>query len=173
MKKIRTAIILVILSNFGFHLQAQTKYPAGVYMSLVELTEKKPSQHFSVKIEKRTQSDIAMIGGNDYKVISNDKNIKRKILKKIVWAVSDSSGFYLNCIHHKNQIGYAKVIEEKDTLLTFKAAIPNKEATKMTSTAGFLGGAVGGAVAGSKIAKMRYTYQLNTITGIVTLLDKD
>ena len=158
------------LAGFSFYIKAQTSYPAGIYMSWEELQKKTPSQHFAVKIEKRTQGDIAMVGGNDYKPITTDKKIKQKVLKKKVWAVADSSGLYLNCIHHKYQAWYAKVVEEKDGFLIFMAGISKKEAAAKTTSAGVFGGPIGGSVAGVKMAKMRCMYQMNMSTGEIVLL---
>ena len=159
MKKIIFFTLLLVCGN----LFSQTSYPIGCYMSLDELLSKAPSQNYNLLIEERTASDIQFNGGNDFKLISEDKTIKKRILKREIWAISDGKNLYLNGIHHKCQQWYSKV-EDEGKYIIFKAAIPNGEAV----TAGLLGGAIGGAI----LAEKRYVYLLDSKSGEISLVKK-
>lgn len=78
-------------------------------MSWKEIKLKKPSENFNLKIIKRKSSEIKMNGGNDYKPVSTDKSMKRKTLKKLIWAISDGENLYLNCFLFERQNWYALV----------------------------------------------------------------
>ena len=159
MKKITFYIFLVAFGK----LFAQTSYPEGCYMSLDELISKSPSENYDLLIEERTLSDIQFNGGNDFKLISEDNSISKRVLKRGIWAISDGNNLYINGIHHKCQKWYSKV-EEEGKYIIFKGAIPNGEAV----AAGLLGGAIGGAI----IAEKRYIYLLNVQSGNLSLVKK-
>ena len=76
-----TIILTLIFIGLNGSLFAQTQYPKGCYMSLEEIKSKKPSANYNLEIMKRTTGEIRMNGGNDYKLVSPDKSIKRKTLK--------------------------------------------------------------------------------------------
>ena len=126
-------------------------------MNLKEMLEKQPSNQIHLDIEERTEGDIVMMGGNDFKLISGDKSVKKRSIKREIWAYSDGKNLYVNCFQFDCQFWYAKV-EVEGEKLQFHAGISMNEAT--------MGGAIGGAVAATK----RYLYQLNLETGKLTKL---
>jgi len=132
-------------------------------MSFDELVSKTPTENYDVKIQKREPSEIQFNGGNDYKLVSEDKSIKKRVLKKDIWAISDGHTLYINGLNYKCQQWYSKVDDEGKYLI-FKAAVPNSEA----ATAGLLGGAIGGAM----IAERRYVYLIDAKTGEFSLVKK-
>ena len=152
--------ILFVLAFSFINIYAQTSYPTGCYMSFEELVNKKPSENCDVSIEERILSDIQFSGGNDFKLISEDKSIKKKILKKEIWAISDGKNLYINGIHHKFQHWYSKVLDEGKYLI-FKGAIPKGEVAVIS---GLFGGVTGG-ISGAMISHLRYIYLLNIETG--------
>ena len=70
---------------------------------------KKPSENFNVELEKRSKGKIKMNGGNDYQLNPVDKNVKKKILKREVYAFSDGTDLFLNSFKHELQFWYSKV----------------------------------------------------------------
>ena len=52
-------------------------------MNFQEVKEKKPSKNYAVELEKRSKGKIKMNGGNDYQLNPVNKNVKKKVLKKI------------------------------------------------------------------------------------------
>jgi hypothetical protein len=155
----KKTLFLVICLGFVFMTYAQTEYPKGCYMNFDELKSKSPSQDFELEIVERTNGDIQMNGGNDYKLISPDKSIKKKILLTEIWAISDGENLYINCLHQKCQKWYA-LVESEDEYLIFRAGVSNSEAV----SASVMGGALGGAMA----ATIRHTYSLDLETGEVS-----
>lgn len=141
-----TLISIVMLCCWANLLSAQTTYPKGVYMSISELKEKKPSANYKLTIIERTKGDIKMNGGNDYKVESIEGTLKKKFIKRDIIAISDSINLYINGIHFDFQYWYAKVERESNDYLIFKGGVSNAEAV----SAGIAGGAIGGAVIATK-----------------------
>lgn len=159
MKKVTICIFLIVFGK----LFAQTSYPQGCYMSLDELISKSPSEHYDLSIEERSSSDIQFNGGNDFKLISEDNSISKRVLKREIWAISDGNTFYINGLLHDSQKWYSKV-EDEGKYLIFKGAVPSSEAM----AAGLLGGAIGGAM----ISEKRYIYVMDSKTGETSLVKK-
>jgi len=74
--------------------------------------------------ELRTKGKIKMNGGNDYQLNPVDKNVKRKVLKKQVYAYSDGNDLFLNSFKHELQFWYSKVEGENENYFVFNAGIP-------------------------------------------------
>lgn len=138
-------------------------YPQGCYMSLEEILNKTPSRKMDIEMVKRTKKDIQYTGGNDFMLVAPNKKIKKRVLKKDIWAVSDGVDLFLNGYRMGIFTWYAKV-EEYGPHLIFRAAGPP---VKVDAAALILGGAIGGAIAGAKAATIRYIYIFNTETGKV------
>jgi hypothetical protein len=165
-------LTLIFLVAFGFCSIAQMNiYPKGAYMSFDEIINKTPSQQFDLNVIKRTKGDIKMVGGNDYKLVSIDKSVKKKILKKEIWAYSLGDTLYLNCFHYKVQPWYTCVISDGNYLV-FKGGISQYvDEQKKQMQMGYYFGVVGGAISGAKLAMLRFLYvidkktnQINTVT---------
>ncbi|MEZ4722980.1 MAG: DUF6563 family protein [Flavobacteriales bacterium] len=154
------SITLFCVSNTAY---CQDPYPAGCYMSLEELIKREPSQHYDAFTTKRTAGEIAMVGGNEYKLEPFEESVKPKILKKKVWAYSDGRQLYLNGRHHGLQTWYCKVLDH-GYYLVFTACMDNGSAAAL----GFAGGAIA-AAATSGITKV---YVLNLEEKQVKQVDK-
>lgn len=155
--KLSLSIIVIVTTAFVAFGQQHT-YPKGAYMSFEEIVDKTPSQQYALEVEKRTKGDIKMVGGNDYKIISADKAIKTKIIKKEMWAYSDGDTLYLNCFQYKVQPWYAKVISDGDYLVFRGGLSQHMDEQKKQMEIGFYFGAIGGAMAGAKMAMLRFLY---------------
>ncbi len=165
-------LIGMFISQFSGYTQAeQIKYPEGAYLSFEELVNKAPSRQLNLQIAKRTRSDIAIAGGNDYKLVTEDKSIKRSVLRKEILAWSTGDTLYLNCLPYKVQPGYAKVISDGD-LLVIKAGIssnPKEYKEQMQSAAVF--GATVGALAGVQLDLIRFVYAIDKKTNKITRIN--
>ena len=109
MKKILIAIIIILSINS----YSQTKYQKGIYLTFDEILQNKPSANYNVELEKRTEGEIKMNGGNDYQLNALDKSTNRSQLKKEVEAYSDGENLYLNCKKLKLQTWYSIVLSDK------------------------------------------------------------
>lgn len=154
---------LLLMTGLIFQLNAQTTYPEGVYMSMEEIRTKSPSKQLNIEIIERTKGDIRMNGGNDYKLVSPDKSVKKRVLKKDIWAISDGTHLYINCLQHKCQTWYAQVDTEGDSLF-FNGGVSPLEST----SAMVLGGAIGGAA----IATKRFPYALDLNSGKLSRVEE-
>jgi hypothetical protein len=105
-------LFILLFGIIIFSVKAQYKYPKGAYLSFDELQAMQPSADLDIIVEKRTQGDIVMVGGNDYKLISNDKSIKKKYLRKEVFAYSDGEELFLNCFPLRLYFGYTKILND-------------------------------------------------------------
>lgn len=154
-------ILLVISSVFVIQISYSqgTIYPKGAYKTSLEFKNKKPTILFEFNIEKKTKSDIIMYGGADYWITSIDDLVKKKSIKKEIFAISTGDTLYINCYLQRAQRGYAKVISEGDYIV-FMGPVNNGDVSAM-STQGSSSGAVGGALTGAEIAGMRDLYVLD------------
>lgn len=168
MKKITFILITLLIS---FQASSQGLYPKGCYMSFEEIKTKSPSKNYKLKVKKRTTSDIKMNGGNDYKLISADKSIKRKVLKKKIFAFSTGDSLFINCLPMKLQKWYSRIISD-GKYFVFIAGIPmDKTMQSKEMQLGMAFGAIGGAFAGASLAMQRYLYILNKETNNVEMVD--
>lgn len=170
MKKI-TLILAVLLLSFS--ATSQEFYPKGSYMSLEELKAKTPNESLDLTVERRTKSDIKMNGGNDYRLISADKAIKGKILKKEILAYSTGDSLFINGLPYKLQTWYSKMISD-GKYFVFTAGIPmDKTMQTKEMQLGMSFGAIGGSIAGASLAMKRFLYILDKETNKVKMIDTE
>jgi hypothetical protein len=158
--KLFTSLLLLILNSTFAQVN---KFPNGVYLDIEQLKNHSPAYDINFNVIQRTSGDIAMAGGNDYKIESDIDTISKKFLKKMMFAYVKNDSIFLNCIHHKLQTWYALSLTSGN-FLAFKGSMTNGEATGVA----LMGGAIGGAIAAGK----RYLYVLSLRTGNVKELTK-
>lgn len=164
--------LLFITSVFVIQISCSqgTNYPKGAYKTSIEFKNKEPSILFEFNIEKKTNSEIVMYGGADYKVTSINDLVKKKTIKKEIFAISTGDTLYLNCYLQQAQKGYAKVISEGEYIV-FIGPVNNGDVAAMSSQ-GSSSGAIGGAIAGSEIAGMRDLYVLDALQSMARPLNR-
>jgi hypothetical protein len=167
MKRILFTIIIILSINS----YSQNKYPKGIYMTFDEILQNKPSTNYNVALEKRTEGEIKMNGGNDYQLNALDNSTNRGQLKKEVEGYSDGENLYLNCKKLRLYSWYSKVVSDKKYFV-FSGALPEnyKEYGMELSELSNMFGAVGGALSGMKLAMLRFPYILDKSTHKLTLV---
>ncbi|GAB3175047.1 hypothetical protein GCM10027291_34440 [Telluribacter humicola] len=170
-------LLLATVAVFGQGIQ----YPAGAYMSFEEIKQKSPSVSVELEVERRTNGDIKMNGGNDYRLSKSDNSIPKKSLKKDYYGYSDGDSLYINCIHYKIQSWYTPVLSD-GKFLVIKGGIsmvPKIQKAQLNNQVqlGHMFGAVGGAIQGAKLAMLRFIYiidkESNQITPVSSHLLKE
>ncbi|MCG6190478.1 DUF6563 family protein [Maribellus maritimus] len=161
-------IIYLLVTTFASSFGQQQNYPKGAYMSFDEIVNKTPSQQYDFDVERRTNGDIKMVGGNDYKISSADKSIKKKFIKKEMWAYSNGDTLYINCFQYKIQPWYASVISDGKYLVVRAglSQLSDEQKEQMAMASYF--GAIGGAIAGAKMAMMRFLYIIDKSTNEIS-----
>ncbi len=81
-------------------------------MSFDEILERAPSRQLDWKLLRRTQGDLKMNGGNDFKLESEDNSISKKTIKKEIWAYSFGDTLYVNFKKFMLQTWYASLITD-------------------------------------------------------------
>ncbi len=157
-------IIIFLAVTFSFTFAQPQKYPKGAYMSFDEIVSKTPSEQYDLEVIKRTAGDIKMVGGNDYKIESKDKSVKKSVLKKDMWAYSDGDTLYLNCFQYKVQPWYSRVLSDGDYLVIRAGLSQQSDEQKAQMQMGYYFGAIGGAIAGAKLAMLRFLYVIDKNT---------
>ncbi len=175
MKSILVTLLfnIITISTFG----QVAEYPKGVYLSFEEIKSKSPSVSVELEIERRTEGDIKMNGGNDYKLLKSDKSITSKTIKKEYYAYSDGENLYINCFQYKVQTWYTPVLSDGKFLvirggLSMFANI-QKEQLDNQAQLGYMFGAVGGAIQGAKLAMLRFIYVIDKETNQITTVSSD
>lgn len=167
----RNTIIVLLLLVFSSNTFGQTKYQKGIYLSFEEILQNKPSANYNVALEKRTEGEIKMNGGNDYQLNALDKSTNRSQLKKEVEAYSDGENLYINCKKLKLYTWYSKVLSDKKYFV-FSGALPEnyKEYGIELSQLSNMFGAARGALSGMKLALLRFPYILDKTNHKLTLV---
>lgn len=158
-------IALAVLITCG--VSSQEKYPKGLYMSFGEIVGKSPSVLTdSVKVTRR---EVNANGGNDYKLTSQSKTLK-KTFKKEVWAYSDGDSMYVNGLKFNVQHGYACVVADGQKYFSIFAATSGSQASGATVTAAIAGGLMGAVFMGSAMSGIRNYYVVDKTTGKLHLV---
>lgn len=166
----KTQIILIGFLFIISSLQAQTT--VNVFYTLEDFKNVTKDNQSDVLIERRTQRQIFMSGGNDYRIKSLDKSFDRK-LKREVWGIQSGDSLFINCFQHGLGLWYAygEIIDDK---MFFTAAITmNKELQKKMAMTSYALGPIGGGISSGKLAQLRFYYILDLDSGTVTYLSKD
>ncbi len=157
-----------------FMKKVKTDYPDGIYMTLAELQDKKPSRPYNLRIVKRTDGNITSFGGNRFKFVSPNASISKREIKRKVFAIAKNGYLYINCLPHRAQKWYARVHKVTDTSLVFEAVMTNKEYAKKSS--GYMLFGLAGAAAAAahiKLAKSPRIYELMLESGSVKKLESN
>jgi len=174
MKKTILIFTILLVNLFA---TSQVLYPKGCYMSFKEVLTKTPSEDHQLAIKKRTNLDIKMNGGNDYKLISANNTIKREFLKKKIFAYSTGDSLFINCLKYRLQAWYSNVVSD-GKYLVFTAGIPmdkdmQTKAMQEEIQLGMSFGVVVGAFSGASLAMERYLYILNKETNNIVLINNE
>ncbi|UJH68085.1 DUF6563 family protein [Allomuricauda sp. SCSIO 65647] len=147
-------------------------------MTLEEVLEKNPSLDADLIVEKRTLGEIKMSGGNDYRLVSKNKSVSRKDIKKKITAYSNGDTLYLNCHKMKVQSWYSPVLK-KGRFLFFVGGISQEQnlfdyqiQESETSTFWKSFGGIGGGIQGAKLAQLRFPYLIDTEQNELTYLNE-
>lgn len=159
-------------------LHAQMEhFPDGVYLSREQLRAHTPALQADLQIEMRTNSDIKFNGGNDYRLLSPDGSLKKKFLKKKVYAYVKNDMLLVNGLPLRVQPWFVLALNRSGDFVAFQGGISDDEATLKAMSFMLVGGAVGGAIGGgiawASIAMERFPYMLNLRTGSVQPLSPD
>jgi len=155
-------LFILLVGIIIIPVKAQRNYPKGIYLNLNELNLMKPSADYDIIVEERTKGDIVMYGGNDYKLTSYDNSIKKRYLKKEVFAYSDGKNLFLNCFPLKLYSGYTKILNDGNKYFIFKASISQDQDLS------YMFGGVGGAMQATKRYLYAYDKATKTVIPITT-----
>ena len=125
-------------------------------MSKEDMANKVPSEQFNLQI--RTVAD-----GISHRVKSPDKEVKKKIINRKIWAISDGLNLYVNGYQIDFDRAYYKV-EHEGKYLLFQGGMTSAEAGAVA----FGGGLVGAAIA----SQSRWLYAWNPQKGDYYRLNK-
>lgn len=167
-------LVILITSVFLLPTIVSAQQAALIYPTLQDYVAGKYITA-DVIIEQRSSGSIAMVGGSDYKVHSEDNRIS-KGLKKEFMAVKRNDSLFINCHDIIRSKGYALAFyATKDYIFFTTGASGKKEhqidMQKVDPTYGMMFGAVGAGIAGAQNAKLRYNYVINLTTGVAYVVN--
>lgn len=145
--KISTVAICVLMSSLS--LFSQTTYPEGVYMNRKELLNKKPSDTLDLRITPTGD-------GFSYQVKRVDKDLKKKVIRKRIWAISNGEDLFLNGYHIDFDYGLYLKTEHEGKYLLYQGGVTAGDGAMIA----FGGGIAAAAVAG--VAKWLYAWNPKT-----------
>ena len=170
----------IIIALFAVFCSANGQLPSnlkiGSYKDFNDLLNNSPQNECNFQISQRSEFDIKMVAGNDFKVISD----KKSAINSKTFAVFDGKNLYLNGIYINGYKHYC-LVENHQRYLTLQAGIPKLSKRKGVGYENSMaqisynpiGGAIGGAMTGAELAMVRLHYIVDCKTGIVKILSKD
>ncbi len=148
-----------------------------VYRNLKDFWAEKGDTVTTMKLERRSKSQVMMTGGADYKLSVGETELKPKFLRNRCGIVRYDGKLYINCKklrYNKLQFGnwYAPafVLGEK---IYFEAVPLGSVAAGGETMDVKLGGTVGDAIAAASLVTRRVCYEVDPMTGIVDFVGKD
>lgn len=113
---------------------------------------------------KRTKTEKFMSGGNDYRIVSKEKDINKAIKNAFVIAQGDS--MFVNCRHLRYQKtkfgrGYAKAWKIGTRSVLFVNMLIGKEVREEQMTVGFMFGLIGSMAVATKARKNQVCYVIS------------
>lgn len=152
-------------------------FPKGVYMSFEEILKKEPSNSVTLEIIKRSNTDIKMSGGNDYKLNSNDKLITNKNIRKDFWGYSEGDTLFINCFKFDIHQGYTPLLSD-GKFLVIRAGLssnPDMQEYQLQNKKllGLHFGPLVGGIQGAKLAMLRFIYVIDKETKTVKTVSPD
>jgi hypothetical protein len=166
----KTSFILIGLILIGIPTVAQTS--KEVFLSIDGYNTSAGNTSSNIVIEQRTQSQIFMTGGNDYKIHSTDKALNKQ-LKKEYWGVRSGDSLFVNCFQMKLGLWYAYAERINDNLFFSAAITMDKEQQQKMAMTSYAIGPIGGGISSGKLALLRFYYVMDLNNGQTTYLSKD
>jgi len=167
----KIATIFFICLILALSVGAQEATLTDCFLSNYEFRNGSPSVNIQLTVEKRTQTDIAMSGGNDYRVESANPDITKKYIKQELWAIRQGDTLYINCFRLNLGWWYARALTV-GRYICLDAGLPSL--IQLRKDLGLNSNSLsnGGAIAGAANAKQRILYIYDSQTEKVLLLDE-
>lgn len=165
MKRFTIWIVFILLSTLAMDAQQV------IYASLKELLAQEGDTLTILQVQKRTKSQMNLMGGADYRISADDNTSLGRYLKRRCYAVEIDGSLYINCRrmkYKKYRFGnwYAPAMRVGDKI--FYAAQPIGQVateTLVETSANKLRGSVGDAIQASGLINERVYYEIDTQTG--------
>jgi hypothetical protein len=167
----KTATIFIVYLILAYSAMAQEAIKKDCFLSNYEYRNGSPSVNIPLTIEKRSQTDIAMSGGNDYKVESANPDITKKYIKQELWAIRQGDALFINCFKLNLGWWYARALTV-GRYICLDASLPSLIQLRKDLGLNSYSSATGGAIAGAANAKQRILYIYDSRTEKVLLLDE-
>jgi len=154
--KVRFYFILLVVLHSSSLFGQKPNFQPGIYFTLDQLRTGISDKRINLNIEKRSGSDIALNGGNEYRIKSESDSMKKSTIKKKVYAYVENDSIFINGWYHNLQIWYGLAMTKGNYIL-FRGCLRNEDAAAIA----FLGGMIGSAIA----SKSGHLYILSLRTG--------
>ena len=163
--------------NFNFAYTQVKHIQKGAYLNVVEFNNNTPSLNVDFKIKKVIENSnsiakhpYSIVKTNLYKIRSNNKKVKNRMVNKKIWGIYDGENFYLNGYKYgRKGKGYFRILEMGKFAYFIGSPYIGKMPYQMQKNA-VLFGAMGLAVASSIVEyKTMYDiyYVINMTNGMV------
>ncbi len=164
----KPVFFFLLLALFAIGTFAQLPvFPEGVYLTREQMQNLTPAYKLKLRVIRRTSGDVFMVGGNDYKLVSDNDSLSGKFIKTKIFAYVTGDSVFLNNLPFTEQPWYSRCLT-RGNFLAFKTAVPDKN----SATYGVLFGAIGGAIAAGTAAQDRTLFVLSLRTGNAKHLTK-
>ena len=157
----KKTVITILLTIVAVSINAQCQY-CNTYEDYLE---GRWQQVDTIYCKSHSKSHQMWVGGSDYTLTTGDKSTDN-ILKKEAFAVMICDTLYVNCRnlqYEKTRFGsgYTRAMRIGQRSLLFVNRIIGSDAQSSAAMAGFMFGALGGAIAASKQMKQQVCYVIS------------
>jgi len=154
----RRCYLFFCLFQWSIYGLAQNNiFPEGVYLNFEQLKNKTPAFNADLEIEQRTFSQVAMNGGNEFKLIAKNDSLKESFIKNKIYCYVKNDSIFLNGKPNGYQQWFALTLTSGN-FLVFKSGMA-------ISNYNGMGGAIGGGISAAEASKKKYRYVLSLRTG--------
>ncbi|WP_321333615.1 DUF6563 family protein [uncultured Bacteroides sp.] len=145
------------------------------YLSLKNLLADDGDTLGSLRIEKRAKNQLMMTAGGDYKIVSSNESLNKRI-KSRYYAMKCDGKLFINCRkirfkHFRFGTCYAGAMWV-GTKIYFCAVPVGPAAVSITSSKNNMGD-IGQAIASSSLVSERVFYEIDSTTGKIDFVGKD
>ncbi len=146
------------------------------YRSLKDFLAGRGDTIYTLKVERRTRSQVMMTGGADYRIVASESEMKPNYLSKRAYLIKQGNDMYINCKKlrfKKMRFGswFAPAILLQGNI--YFIAVPLGTVAAGETMDVKLGGTVGDAIAASSLVSKRVSYEVDVTTGEVSFVGKD
>ena len=171
MKSFKLLTLLLLINHLAIS-QIKTTFKEGVYTKIENLKSNSPDYQYNFIVTKKDSTKIKSNGGNLYELTTDSDTIKKKFIRKELFSYVKNDSVFINGLPLGISTDYCLALTT-GTFIVFEGSMTNELQNQKVMPAAIMFGAIGAAVATTKVNKESYNYILSLNTGNVRYLSSE